>query len=195
MTGSDRPARMRSLPTLLFVALAALILLPGCMSLAGRDYQIVPIETDPPGAEAVSVEGERCTTPCELRLPKMRLQAVWVEKPGFEPVEVALGTRTWRAGVAASLAGNLLLGTAVATAGVAYARTTADWNSDDPWAGLWVGGAGVVIALGGGAAADFSEGAHRRIEPKRVRVVLVPAAGTTEPSQHIPGFGPSANRY
>lgn len=197
MTGSVLSARSPFKPILLFTALAALVLLPSCMSLAGRDYEIIPIETDPPGAEAVSVEGERCTTPCSLRLPKMSAQAVWVEMPGFEPVEVALSTRAWPAGIAGSIAGNLLLGTAVAAAGVAYAHNAGDLDNDgldDPWGGLWLGGAGIVIAIGGGVAADFSEGVHRKIEPRRVRVVLAPAIGSKEPPRHVPGLGALPNR-
>lgn len=187
MTRSDR-SRSRPRLALLLPALATLLFLPACMSIAGRDHEIVLIETEPAGAEAVSVEGERCTTPCELRLPKMTIQAVWLEKAGFHPLEAALTGERWRTGIAASLAGNLALGAALAAAGVALI-----YNGELE-GGIALAGGGVAIALGGGAMTDTESGAHLKLTPNPLRVVLVPEARTTEPSEDGPGAGAAPNR-
>lgn len=152
----------------LLVALPTLFLLTGCMSIAGSDHQLVLIETEPAGAQAVSAEGERCTTPCELELPRVKAQAVWVEKPGFQPVEVPLTGERWRRGIATSVAGNLAFGTAVAVAGAAMIIY------GDLEGGAGLAGTGVAIALGGGVKADADNGVLLKLTPNPIRVVLVP---------------------
>ena len=135
--------------------------------MAGDDHQIVLIETEPAGAEAVTAEGERCTTPCELNLQKAKDQTVWIEKAGFQPVEAALTGRRWRKGIARSLAGNLAFGAAIAVFGAAVAVY------GEPQDGLALTGAGLFIALGGGAMADTDSGVLLKLQDS-LRVVLVP---------------------
>lgn len=155
-------------------ALAGVLLIGGCVSISGNDRETVRIVTDPPGAAVVNVNGERCTTPCELAVPKMKIQALWVEKEGFEPVEVPLRSRTWRTGIAASIGGNLALGLLVAVAGAAIAYTGETF--EDAAGGLAIAVGGTVLGLGGGAAVDIRAGAHRKLTTNDVQLVLRPSA-------------------
>ena len=160
---------------LIVVFSSPLLLSTGCMSIVGNDHQVVLIETEPAGAEAVSAEGERCTTPCELRLPRVKSQSVWLEKAGFQPLEAVLTGETGRTRTAASLAGNLAFGTVVAVAGLALL-----FYGDQE--GIALAGTGAAVALGGGAIADTYNGVLLKLTPNPLRVVLVPKVGQTEPS-------------
>jgi hypothetical protein len=172
----------------LVLVFPALFLLTGCMTLAGPDHQIVLIETEPPGAEVVTAEGQRCTTPCELNLPKMKTQEVWIEKAGFRPLEAALRGERWRSGIAASLAGNLALGATVVMGGAAllyYGRLEE---------GIGTAAIGVGIAFGRGALTDADNGVLLKLAPNPLRVILVPEVPTTEPSEDDPSPGAAPDR-
>jgi hypothetical protein len=158
----------------LVLAFPALFLLAGCMSIRGGNHEIVLIETEPAGAEAVTAEGERCITPCELRLPKMKVQVVWLEKDGFLPLGVELAGKRWRTGIAASLAGNWVLGTALSVAGLGWGNS--EWGPT-----LFFGG--LAIALGGGVTIDTYSGVLLKLTPNPLRVVLVPTPPTVERSE------------
>jgi hypothetical protein len=151
------------------VALLLWFLLTACMSVSDSTYQ--EIETEPPGAEAVSVDGTRCTTPCSLRLPKLELQAVRIEKSGFEPAEVTITAAASH--TMGTLAGNLLIGAIVGIVGL-WITASSD-SEDGVIAGLTVAAAGFVIGTGGIGSDELDSGSHRESGPDAIRIVLAPA--------------------
>ncbi len=65
------------------VLLAAVLgLIAGCQSLAGGTRQDVAIETEPAGASVLLSDGQRCTTPCRLTLPRYEVVELSAAKPG-----------------------------------------------------------------------------------------------------------------
>ncbi len=83
----------------LFAAVAAAVgvSLTGCSSAqssnsSSEQLQTLKFESDPPGAEVRTTEGQTCNTPCELKVPSHE-QPVTVTKKNYVPqtVQVALG--------------------------------------------------------------------------------------------------------
>jgi hypothetical protein len=165
-------ASPRGLPPLVRLCVAAalaLLILPSCASSVPSDHERVRIETDPPGAEVVSVEGEQCTTPCELLLPKLRAQRVALYKEGFEAVEVDVLGRTSRNRVVGSIASNFVFGAVVIGIGAIIGSAGAETVGE----GVAVGG--LETGLGGGVADDYASGALLKLAPNPVRILLAPA--------------------
>jgi PEGA domain len=54
--------------------------------------QSLRIETEPPGAEARTAQGQTCKTPCELMVP-LEAQAVSIAKKGFvsQTIQISVG--------------------------------------------------------------------------------------------------------
>ena len=79
------------------VAAVAGISLTGCSSAlsstsSSEELQALNFESDPPGAEIRSTQGQTCITPCELRVPPHE-QPVTITKNDYVPqtVQVTLG--------------------------------------------------------------------------------------------------------
>ncbi|HEY0592571.1 MAG TPA: PEGA domain-containing protein [Thermoanaerobaculia bacterium] len=142
----------------------------GCLHVRPQE---VRIETEPAGATAIAPSGDRCTTPCALRLPRIESQYVRLEKPGYESVDAELTGRTWRTGATASAAGDVLGGLGgmvVASALVGVLGIDVDFAT-----GLF------VVALPGfyGGMAYVGKhndavGADVKLEPNPLHVVLKP---------------------
>ena len=71
---------MRLPGLLLFAGLA--LLLPGCESLVRGTEQEVTIKTEPAGADVQLSDGQRCTSPCRLTLPRYHEVRARIAKPG-----------------------------------------------------------------------------------------------------------------
>jgi hypothetical protein len=76
-----------------FAALACGLALANCsMSLPGLDLfkstppsDVLRIESEPPGADARTSQGQTCRTPCELTVPTDAELAVTVQMTGYQP--------------------------------------------------------------------------------------------------------------
>ena len=79
------------------VAAAMGVSLTGCSSAqssnsASEKLQTLKFETDPPGADVRTTQGQTCKTPCELAVPSHE-QPVTITKNNYAPqtVQIALG--------------------------------------------------------------------------------------------------------
>lgn len=93
------------------IALMALAvgILPGCATITRGSSEALVVESTPTGAEVRLSSGETCKTPCTLKKKRKENFVVFINREGFEPVEVAVISETAGAG-AAGMAGNVLLG-------------------------------------------------------------------------------------
>ncbi len=81
----------------LMQAIAAAVMVSFCASCAtvtrGTTEQI-QIVSDPPGAEARTSMGFVCVTPCTLQVGRKDEFTVTVSKPGYQPAEVPVSTKS-----------------------------------------------------------------------------------------------------
>ena len=93
------------------IALLALVVgtLPGCATITRGSSEALVVESTPTGAEVRLSSGETCKTPCTLKKKRKHNFVVFINRDGFEPVEVAVISETAGAG-AAGMAGNVLVG-------------------------------------------------------------------------------------
>lgn len=97
------------LPIRLALLLLATATLPGCATITRGSSEALVIETTPIGAEVRLSSGEVCKTPCTLKKKRKENFVVFINRDGFEPVEVNVISETAGAG-AAGMAGNVLVG-------------------------------------------------------------------------------------
>ena len=95
-------------------AMAAALVLPvatgsGCATVTRGRYQAWTVDSTPSGAVVSLSNGERCETPCTLKLRRKYPFAVHVCKSGYHAVNTMVQSQVSGAG-AAGLAGNVLLG-------------------------------------------------------------------------------------
>ena len=57
---------------------------------SGPSTEVLRIESEPPGADARTAEGQSCRTPCELTVPSAGEVAVSFALPGFQPQTIAV---------------------------------------------------------------------------------------------------------
>lgn len=171
----------RAAPVLVLVSVV--VFLGGCVSIVGGARQALRVETEPAGAEAVTADERRCITPCELLVSEKKGASLRVHKEGFAPVEIPLERRARALRVAAVIAGNLALGIVVGNL----------VEVEDHSGGFGALGATAVVAASLGLASsaigigiDLHNGAHRRLTPQTVRVVLNPAAANLSSGGNVP---------
>ncbi len=90
-------------------ALASVALLTGCATITRGTTEALVINSAPPGASVRLSSGETCKTPCTLKKKRKEGVVVFIEKDGFEKVEVNVISEIAGAG-AAGMAGNVLVG-------------------------------------------------------------------------------------
>jgi len=90
---------------------AALLALAGtgCATFARGSTQSLTIDSLPGGATVSLSNGERCSTPCTLKLKRKYPVAVELCKPGYRQALAQVRSQVGGAG-AAGLAGNMLIG-------------------------------------------------------------------------------------
>jgi predicted lipid-binding transport protein (Tim44 family) len=81
----------------------------GCATITRGSTQALTIDSAPLGATASLSNGERCTTPCTLKLKRKHPLTVEVCKAGYQPVVTQVLSQIAGAG-AAGMAGNVLVG-------------------------------------------------------------------------------------
>jgi hypothetical protein len=63
----------------------------GCGTIFGSTSQLVPVVTDPPGAQIVDMpSGDSALSPAELLLSKREGHRIVISKPGYETVKFSL---------------------------------------------------------------------------------------------------------
>ncbi|MGO1071861.1 PEGA domain-containing protein [Lysobacter sp. CA199] len=102
---------MHHLPQRLALALAVLMTLAGagCATFVRGSTQAVTIDSLPGGATVSLSNGERCATPCTLKLKRKHPVAVELCKPGYRQALAQVRSEVGRGG-AFGLAGNMLVG-------------------------------------------------------------------------------------
>jgi hypothetical protein len=93
----------------LIATLSSIALLSGCATITRGTTEALVINSAPPGADVRLSSGEVCKTPCTLKKKRKENLVVFIEKPGFEKVEVNVISEVAGAG-AAGMAGNVLVG-------------------------------------------------------------------------------------
>lgn len=95
------------------IALAALVVLAlaasGCATFIRGSTQALTIDSLPGGATVSLSNGERCTTPCVLKLKRKHPVAVELCKPGYRQALTLVRSELGSAG-AVRMAGNALIG-------------------------------------------------------------------------------------
>lgn len=81
----------------------------GCATFARGSTQSLTIDSLPGGATVSLSNGERCSTPCTLKLKRKYPVAVELCKPGYRQALAQVRSQVGGAG-AAGLAGNMLIG-------------------------------------------------------------------------------------
>ena len=94
---------------MLAVIVWAALGLTGCATVTRGSTQAFTVDSVPLGATVSMSNGERCTTPCTLKLKRKHPVAVEVCKAGFSAVNTTVQSQMSGAGGAA-LAGNVLIG-------------------------------------------------------------------------------------
>ncbi|BCT92443.1 hypothetical protein LYSHEL_14670 [Lysobacter helvus] len=94
---------------MLAVVLCAAFGLTGCATVTRGSTQAFTVDSVPLGATVSMSNGERCTTPCTLKLKRKHPVSVEVCKAGFSAVNTTVQSQMSGAGGTA-LAGNVLIG-------------------------------------------------------------------------------------
>ena len=88
-------------------------MLGACATVTRGTHEHISIQSEPPGATAVTTTGYSCvTTPCQLYLPRKKSFDVTISKPGYQPQVVHVASKVSGGGVA-GFAGNALIGGAI----------------------------------------------------------------------------------
>lgn len=88
-------------------------MLGACATVTRGTHEHISIQSEPPGATAVTTTGYSCvTTPCNLYLPRKKSFDVTISKPGYQPQVVHVASKVSGGGVA-GFAGNALIGGAI----------------------------------------------------------------------------------
>ena len=98
-----------TLPRHLALLVMAAGVLPGCATITRGSSEALVVESTPTGAEVRLSSGETCKTPCTLKKKRKDNFVVFINREGYEPVEVSVISETAGAG-AAGMAGNVLVG-------------------------------------------------------------------------------------
>ena len=93
----------------LVLATLSLHSLSGCATITRGSSEAFVVETTPIGAQVRLSSGETCNSPCTLKKKRKENFVVFINKNGYEPVEVSIISETAGAG-AAGMAGNVLVG-------------------------------------------------------------------------------------
>lgn len=95
------------------IALAAVVALAlglgGCATFIRGSTQSLTVDSLPAGATVSLSNGERCTTPCVLKLKRKHPVAVELCKPGYRTAQTLVRSELGSAG-AVRMAGNALIG-------------------------------------------------------------------------------------
>jgi hypothetical protein len=111
----------------LAAVLAAALAGSGCATFARGSTQALTIDSLPGGATVSLSNGERCSTPCTLKLKRKHPVAVELCKPGYRQATAQVRSEVGSGG-AAGLAGNLLIGGLVGAGVDAATGATKDLN-------------------------------------------------------------------
>lgn len=98
-----------TLPGRLLLVAFAVGALPGCATITRGSSEAFVVESTPTGADVRLSSGEICKTPCTLKKKRKDNFVVFINRDGYEPVEVSIISETAGAG-AAGMAGNVLVG-------------------------------------------------------------------------------------
>lgn len=91
------------------MAACALLTASGCATVTRGTSQAFTVESTPLGATVSMSNGERCETPCTVKLKRKHPLAVHVCKAGYAPVTANIVSSMSGAG-GAGMAGNVLVG-------------------------------------------------------------------------------------
>lgn len=87
----------------------ATLLLPACATVTRGTKQDFVIESTPAKAEVALSTGQKCTTPCKLKLKRKDGFTATFTKAGYQPVNAEVKSKLATGGAAAG-AGNVLIG-------------------------------------------------------------------------------------
>jgi hypothetical protein len=124
---------------------AVSMMLPACATITRGTSQKYMIESTPEQAEVALSTGQKCVTPCKLKLKRKRGFTATFNKPGYETLEAQVKSK-FSGGGAAAGAGNILVGGVI---GAVVDGTNGSMNNLTPNP-LKV----TLVPLGGAASAD-----------------------------------------
>jgi hypothetical protein len=88
---------------------AVSMLLPACATVTRGTSQKYVIESEPPQADVALSTGQKCVTPCKLKLKRKHGFTASFSKPGYAPQQAQVKSK-FSGGGAAAGAGNILAG-------------------------------------------------------------------------------------
>ncbi|RHW17263.1 hypothetical protein D1610_12035 [Sphingomonas gilva] len=151
--------------------------LSACATITRGTKQNYEITSQPPGADVALSTGDKCVTPCKLKLKRKDAFTAKFAKAGYEPMEANVESKLSGGGGAAA-AGNLLFGGII---GGVVDGSNGSLNS------LYPGKLEVTLVPASSAeietVADAVEAALVTAEP--ADAVAEPAAATTEPTDAV----------
>lgn len=153
------------------VAILAASSLSACATITRGTKQKYSIVSEPAGADVVLTTGQKCVTPCKLKLKRKNDFTARITKDGFQPHEVEVESK-FSGGGGAAVAGNVLAGGLI---GAVVDGTNGSLNS------LFPGSLDVKLVPVAAAvvAAPAAEPVAAAAAPA---AEAAPAAATTEPA-------------
>ncbi len=88
---------------------AAAMLLPACATVTRGTQQKYVIQSSPADAQVVLSTGQKCVTPCVLKLKRKKAFTATFNKDGYEPLKAEVKSK-FSGGGAVAGAGNVLIG-------------------------------------------------------------------------------------
>ena len=107
----------------LVVALTAVAFASSCATIITGSQDKVSIESDPPGAEFETSNGQKGTTPGVVTIADTETLSVTVTKPGFAPASSSLEPR-----MSGWVLGNIVIGGVI---GIAIDLISGQWRTHD----------------------------------------------------------------
>lgn len=88
----------------------AVVMAAGCATVIRGTKQDFAIRSEPPGATATLSNGQTCTTPCDLRLPRKQDFSVTFNMDGYQSGTANVRSGWSRGGTQTFVIGNIILG-------------------------------------------------------------------------------------
>jgi hypothetical protein len=167
---------------------AAALLLPACATVTRGTSQKFVIESTPGEAEVALSTGQKCVTPCKLKLKRKHGFTATFTKPGYEPLEAEVKSK-FSGGGAAAGAGNVLIGGVI---GAVVDGTNGSLNDlkPNPLAVTLVAVADAAQPVADPVAATTDATAEVAAEAVEVPAPAVEALPTEAPAAEAPAAHP-----
>jgi hypothetical protein len=146
-----------------------------CTTILKRKSQVIPVTSNPVGAE-ITVDGkEMGSTPLGLKLSKKRSHVIRVDKQGYNPLEIRINRKTSDA-LALSILGNAIV---FGPVGVLLSASLGNHRLKNLEGEIIMG---LLLGAGAGLFVDSLSGANYALTPVDLDVAMTQVEGKPQPS-------------